>query len=156
MVTPRRASLAVLCFLATFGAVRADQGLLGFSDERARAQRALEQRFDASLRASDLRDWMRRLSARPHHLGSPYGKENAEFIASLFRSWGYDTRIEEFRVLFPTPRIRLLEMSSPRASRPRSPSRGSRKTPPRGRPRSSFPSTTRTRSTATSPRLSST
>ena len=42
MVTPRRASLAVLGFLVTFGAVRADQGLLGFSDERARAQRALE------------------------------------------------------------------------------------------------------------------
>jgi N-acetylated-alpha-linked acidic dipeptidase len=113
MVTPRRASLAVLGLLAIAGAVRADQGLLGFSDERARAQRALEQRFDASLRASDLRDWMRRLSARPHHLGSPYGKENAEFIASLFRSWGYDTRIEEFRVLFPTPKTRVLEMVEP-------------------------------------------
>jgi N-acetylated-alpha-linked acidic dipeptidase len=113
MVTPRRASLAVLGLVTLAAAVRADQGLLGFSDERARAQRALEQRFDASLRASDLRDWMRRLSARPHHLGSPYGKENAEFIASLLRSWGYDTRIEEFRVLFPTPKTRLLEMVEP-------------------------------------------
>ena len=113
MVTPRRASLVVLGLIVIAGAVRADQGLLGFSDERARAQRALEQRFDASLRASDLRDWMRRLSARPHHLGSPYGKENAEFIASLFRSWGYDTRIEEFRVLFPTPKTRVLEMIEP-------------------------------------------
>ena len=113
MVTGRRASIAVLAFIVVAGSVRADQGLLGFSDERARAQRALEQRFDASLRASDLRDWMRRLSARPHHLGSPYGKENAEFIASLFRSWGYDTRIEEFRVLFPTPKTRLLELVEP-------------------------------------------
>jgi N-acetylated-alpha-linked acidic dipeptidase len=113
MVTPRRASLVVFGFIVTFGAVRADQGLLGFSDERARAQRTLEQRFDASLRASDLRDWMRRLSARPHHLGSPYGKENADFLASLFRSWGYDTRIEEFRVLFPTPKTRILEMVEP-------------------------------------------
>jgi len=73
MVTGRRASFAVLAFIVVAGSVRADQGLLGFSDERARAQRALEQRFDASLSASDLRDWMRRLSARPHHLGSPYG-----------------------------------------------------------------------------------
>ena len=56
---------------------------------------------------------MRRLSARPHALGSPYGKENAEFLASLFRSWGYDTTIEEFRVLFPTPRTRVLEMVEP-------------------------------------------
>src|SRR6185436_5784285 len=113
MVTGRRASIAVLAFIVVAGSVRADQGLLGFSDERARAQRALEQRFDASLRASDLRDWMKRLAARPHHLGSPYGKENAEFIASLFRSWGYDTRVEEFRVLFPTPKARVLEMVEP-------------------------------------------
>ncbi|HET6899711.1 MAG TPA: transferrin receptor-like dimerization domain-containing protein [Vicinamibacteria bacterium] len=113
MVTGRRASIAVLAFIVVAGSVRADQGLLGFTDERARAQRALEQRFDASLRASDLREWMKRLAARPHHLGSPYGKENAEFIASLFRSWGYDTRIEEFRVLFPTPKTRLLEMVEP-------------------------------------------
>jgi len=113
MVTGRRASIAVLAFIVVAGSVRADQGLLGFSDERARAQRALEQRFDASLSASDLRDWMRRLSARPHHLGSPYGKENADFLASLFRSWGYDTRIEEFRVLFPTPKTRVLEMVEP-------------------------------------------
>jgi len=63
MVTGRRASIAVLAFIVVAGSVRADQGLLGFSDERARAQRALEQRFDAALTASDLRDWMRRLSA---------------------------------------------------------------------------------------------
>jgi N-acetylated-alpha-linked acidic dipeptidase len=94
-------------------AVRADQSLMGFSDERARAERALEQRFDASLRADDLREWMRRLSARPHHVGSPYDKENAEFLASLFKSWGYDTKIEEFRVLFPTPKTRVLEMVEP-------------------------------------------
>jgi N-acetylated-alpha-linked acidic dipeptidase len=113
MVTRRRASLVVLGFVTLAAAVRADQGLLGFSDDRAWAQRALEQRFDASLRASDLRDWMRRLSARPHHLGSPYGKDNADFLASLFGSWGYDTRIEEFRVLFPTPKTRVLEMVEP-------------------------------------------
>ena len=46
---------------------------------------------------------MHRLAARPHHLGSPYGKENAEFIAGLFRSWGYESRIDEYQVLFPTP-----------------------------------------------------
>ena len=56
---------------------------------------------------------MKRLSARPHHLGSPYGKENADFIASQFRSWGYDTKLEEFQVLFPTPKTRLVEMTAP-------------------------------------------
>ncbi len=56
---------------------------------------------------------MKRLSARPHHLGSPYNKENADFVASLFRSWGYDTKLEQFEVLFPTPRTRIVEMTSP-------------------------------------------
>ncbi len=87
--------------------------LLGFSAERAADQRAREARFDATLKPDNLREWMRRLSAHPHHAGSPWGKENAEFMASLFRSWGYDTSIEEFQVLFPTPKVRVLEMVAP-------------------------------------------
>jgi N-acetylated-alpha-linked acidic dipeptidase len=87
--------------------------LLGFSEARAGEQRTLEGRFDSALQATDLRDWMRRLSARPHHVGSPYDKDNAEFMAGLFRSWGYQTQIESFKVLFPTPKTRLLEMVAP-------------------------------------------
>jgi N-acetylated-alpha-linked acidic dipeptidase len=89
--------------------------LLGFSPAHAAEQRALEARFDAALRREELAPWLKRLSARPHHLGSPYDKENAEFIAGLYRSWGYDTRIEEFRVLYATPKERRLEMVAPRA-----------------------------------------
>jgi len=58
-------------------------------------------------------DWKKVLSARPHHLGSPYDKENAEFIASQFKSWGFDTKIEEFQVLFPTPKTRIVQMTTP-------------------------------------------
>ncbi|HMF57942.1 MAG TPA: M28 family metallopeptidase [Pyrinomonadaceae bacterium] len=87
--------------------------LQGFSREGSDSERALEARFDASLRRENLREWMRRLSARPHHLGSAYDHDNAQFIADQFRSWGYETSIEEFRVLFPTPKTRLLEMVSP-------------------------------------------
>jgi len=53
---------------------------------------------------------MRRLSARPHHVGSPYDKENAEWILARFKEWGFDAKIETFNVLFPTPKNRLLEM----------------------------------------------
>jgi N-acetylated-alpha-linked acidic dipeptidase len=91
----------------------AGKALLGFGDAAASEERALEARFDAALQRDDLREWMKRLTARPHHLGSPYDKDNAEFIAGLFRSWGWDTQIEEFRVLFPTPKSRLLEMTAP-------------------------------------------
>ncbi len=75
--------------------------LLGFSEVRATEQRALEARFDASLNAANLREWMKRLTAHPHHLGSPYGKANAEFMAGLFRSWGFETKLEEFQGALP-------------------------------------------------------
>src|SRR6058998_2424001 len=87
--------------------------LQGFLKEGADRQRALEKQFDSFLKKDEARDWMKRLSARPHHVGSPYGKENADFIAGLFRSWGYDTEIERFDVLFPTPKTRILEMTAP-------------------------------------------
>jgi len=87
--------------------------LYGFSPAHAAAQQALEARLAASLRPEDQRAWMERLTSRPHPVGSPWGKENAEFIAGLFRSWGFDTHIEEFRVLFPTPKLRRLEMIAP-------------------------------------------
>src|SRR5438874_2604652 len=90
-----------------------DKPLLGFSRESAAKQRALEVRFDSYLKKDNLRQWMERITARPHHLSSAYDKENAEFIASQFRSWGYETEIEVFQVLFPTPKKRLLEMIAP-------------------------------------------
>ncbi|HYJ47816.1 MAG TPA: hypothetical protein VEV81_14460, partial [Pyrinomonadaceae bacterium] len=68
--------------------------LLGFSREGAERERELETRFDSELKKENLREWMKRLSARPHHLGSAYDRENAEFIAAQFRSWGYETEIE--------------------------------------------------------------
>ncbi len=89
------------------------RALLGFDREGTVQQRALEARFDSTLQKENLRQWMKRMTAKPHHLGSPYGKEVAEFIAGQFKSWGYETEIEEFDVLFPTPKVRLLEMTEP-------------------------------------------
>ncbi|HUQ32475.1 MAG TPA: M28 family metallopeptidase [Pyrinomonadaceae bacterium] len=112
--TPR---VLFILFLSLTLVVRAgtidNKPLLGFSRDGAVAERELEARFDAELKRENLRDWMKRLAARPHHLGSAYGRENAEFIAAQFRSWGYETEIEQFDVLFPTPKTRLLEMVAP-------------------------------------------
>lgn len=99
--------------LAFTPAPAADDGMLGFSPEGARAQRELEARFDSYLRADDLRDWMREMTREPFYVGSPHNRENAEMVLELFRSWGYDAEIEEYQVLFPTPRIRELEMIAP-------------------------------------------
>ena len=105
-------SLAILPLVAPVGAT-ADKPLLGFSPEGSTAQRSLEARFDEQLKADNLRGWMKRLSARPHEVGSVYGRDNAEFLAAQFRSWGYDTRLEQFDVLFPTPKTRVLELTAP-------------------------------------------
>jgi N-acetylated-alpha-linked acidic dipeptidase len=93
--------------------VAVDGPLLGFTAATTASQRALEAKFDASLDKRNLETWMKKLSARPHHVGSPYGKEAAEYIAAQFRSWGYETKIEQFDVLFPTPKVRVLEMVAP-------------------------------------------
>ena len=85
----------------------------GFVPSRAGAHEALEVRFDAALEADLLRDWMRHLASRPHHVGSPFGKDVADFVAARFTEWGYDTEIEEFGVLFPTPQLRRLELVAP-------------------------------------------
>ncbi|HXD34219.1 MAG TPA: transferrin receptor-like dimerization domain-containing protein [Pyrinomonadaceae bacterium] len=106
-------AFVLLFAIITQAASTEDRSLLGFDTASTSAERALEERFDATLRAEDLRTWLKRLSARPHHLGSPYGKENAEFIASQFRSWGFDTQLEEFSVLFPTPKTRVVELTAP-------------------------------------------
>ncbi|MGH7595730.1 MAG: M28 family metallopeptidase [bacterium] len=81
--------------------------------DHASKPRALETQFDSYMNRDNLRNWMKRLSARPHHVGSAYGKENAEFITAQFKSWGYETEIETFHVLFPTPKTRVLEMIAP-------------------------------------------
>ncbi|MBI1983930.1 MAG: M28 family peptidase, partial [Acidobacteria bacterium] len=89
------------------------QALAGFSDAAARVQRDWEAKFKAIPRPANLREYMKRLSARPHHLGSPYDKENAEWILAKFKGWGWDAHIETFEVLFPTPRERIVEMVAP-------------------------------------------
>lgn len=106
-------ALVLSLALVTQAATADDKPLLGFSREGAAQERALEARFDSLLKKENLRDWMKRLAARPHAVGSPYGKENAHFIAAQFRSWGYETEIEEFNVLLPTPKTRVLEMTAP-------------------------------------------
>ncbi len=72
-----------------------------------------EERFRAIPDPANLRAYMERLSARPHHLGSAYGKDNAEWLLAKFKEWGFDARIESFEVLFPSPKERILELVQP-------------------------------------------
>jgi N-acetylated-alpha-linked acidic dipeptidase len=69
--------------------------------------------FRGLAEAKNIGEYMRVLSARPHHLGSPYGKQNAEWILARFKEWGWDARIETYDVLFPTPKERVVELIEP-------------------------------------------
>ncbi len=87
--------------------------LLGYTAQTSATQRELEKKFRDEIVATNIRENMRRLSARPHHVGSPYDKDNAEWMLARFKEWGFDAHIETFDVLFPTPKERVLELISP-------------------------------------------
>lgn len=99
----------VFILLVTATVVHA-QKIMGFSDAAAIKQTDYEKQFDAIIKASDQDEWMKFLSSHPHHVGSVQGKANAEYMANLFKQWGYQTQIESYTVLFPTPKFRQLEL----------------------------------------------
>jgi len=87
--------------------------ILGFTQESSRIQRDWENKFRALPDPARMRADMKLLSARPHHVGSPYDKANAEWILKQFKDAGWDAHIEQFDVLFPTPKQRLVELVAP-------------------------------------------
>ena len=87
--------------------------LRGFTAQSSQVEREWETKLRATPEPQRLRDMMRRLSAHPHHVGSPYDKQNAEWIRDQFASFGWDVHIENFDVLFPTPTERAVELVAP-------------------------------------------
>jgi N-acetylated-alpha-linked acidic dipeptidase len=87
--------------------------LLGYSAQSSASERDWEKKFQQGIAPANVRENMRRLSARPHHVGSPYDKDNAEWMLARFKEWGFDAHIETFDVLFPTPKERVLELVAP-------------------------------------------
>ena len=87
-----------------------EQTLFGYSAESSRAERQWEEKFRAIPSPENLRSYMQRLSARPHNVGTAYDKENAEWILAKFKEFGLDAHIEQFDVLYPTPKERVVEL----------------------------------------------
>jgi N-acetylated-alpha-linked acidic dipeptidase len=87
-----------------------DQSLAGYSSESSRAERQWEEKLREIPSPDNLRAYMQHLSARPHNVGTAYDKENAEWIAAKFKDFGLDTHIEQFDVLYPTPKERVVEL----------------------------------------------
>ncbi len=87
--------------------------MLGFTPASARAEQEWEAKFRALPNPARMRADLKLMTAHPHHVGSPYDKQNAEWILQQFKDAGWDAHIEQFDVLFPTPRQRALELVAP-------------------------------------------
>jgi N-acetylated-alpha-linked acidic dipeptidase len=98
--------------LAPIGAhvVADEKPLAGYSVESSRTERRWEEKMRAIPEPDNIREYMKRLAARPHHVGSPYDKDNAEWILAKYKEFGLDAHIETFDVLFPTPEERVVEL----------------------------------------------
>jgi N-acetylated-alpha-linked acidic dipeptidase len=116
---PRPALLSFALLLALPAAPASDGPLRGFSAQASRVQVEWEKKFRAIPSRDSLRSYMQHLSARPHHLGSPYDKANAEWLRDRLASWGWDAKLETFDVLFPTPLERVVELVAPTRFRAR-------------------------------------
>jgi N-acetylated-alpha-linked acidic dipeptidase len=87
--------------------------LSGYGVQASQAERDWEKKLQDGIVADNLRRYMQGLSAHPHHVGSPYDEEIAQWILARFKEWGFDAHIETFQVLFPTPKERVVELREP-------------------------------------------
>ena len=110
-----RTAIAVLMFaLMQLGsAANPPEAMDGYSPAHAATEREWETKFRNIPDPNVLRDAMQRLSAHPHHVGSSYDKDNADWLLGKFKEFGFDAHIETFDVLFPTPKERHVELLEP-------------------------------------------
>src|ERR1700749_1683314 len=84
----RQVRAVLLVSALTLRAADTTPAMRGYSESGATSELQWEKKFRAIPQQDRLRENMRRLSARPHHVGSPYEKDNAEWILAQLKSWG--------------------------------------------------------------------
>ena len=96
-------------FCLNLSITNAQKNVLGFRSSENILKN--EKTFDAQLSATRVGENIKLLSSVPHHVGSMGGKMVASEIAKVFTTAGWDTKIETYQVMFPTPITRVLEMT---------------------------------------------
>ncbi|MCK5744854.1 MAG: hypothetical protein KAH44_01510, partial [Oricola sp.] len=71
---------------------------------------AIEARFDAAIDPAELGRWLETMAAEPNHSTGPHDRANAELTLAQFKEWGWDAKLETFKVLIPTPLSASLEL----------------------------------------------
>src|ERR1700694_2211447 len=91
----------------------ADTPIRGFPLKQIQQEQQWESTAREIPQPDRIRDYIRRISEKPHHAGSSASKETAQYLLGLLQSWGVDAWIEEFEALLPTPTKRQLELIAP-------------------------------------------
>ena len=136
----------ILVFALMIPAGADEETIQGFTRTSSPIEHDWEIRFRSIPAPANERDYMKRLSARPHHVGSPYDKDNAEWILSQVQGVGTGRAHRNFRrSLSVRPRNALLEMVEPTkfTAKLQEPARGRRSHVESAEP-NSFPPTTPT------------
>src|SRR5258708_16168379 len=84
----RRFAAVLLVFTLIFPSLALgsdDTALTGYSPRSSQTERDWETKFRAIPDSANLKEYMRRLSARPHHLRSPYPKHTPASIPPPFK-----------------------------------------------------------------------
>lgn len=103
-------ALQVLC-LAQGG--KENNPISGFTGNDVTAERVLEQKYRALPDPKRIADNLLQLAAHPHNVGSEAQRKNADWLVARYKEWGWDAHIERFDVLYPTPTVRVLELTGP-------------------------------------------
>ena len=107
---PLAATLAAVLPLTAVSQAAPTAPLLGFTAKSTETERTWESKFLAIPEAKKISDNMHKLAAHPHNVGSAAQRANAEWLVQQYKSWGWDAKIEQFDVLYPTPKTRILEL----------------------------------------------
>jgi N-acetylated-alpha-linked acidic dipeptidase len=111
----RRISVSALfvLLLAPVASTQVSAPLRGFTAAGSEVERQAEERFRAVPKPENNGEYMRKITERPHHAGSPASRAVAEYILSQYKSWGLEASIESFQALMPYPTERVVELIAP-------------------------------------------
>lgn len=112
----RQIAAAALLFFVPFEGMAQQPGtkpLPGYTSATSAKELEWERQFREIPEAKRAHENMKFLAAHPHNVGSEAQRKNAEWMVKQYKSWGWDAKIEQFDVLYPTPKSQLVEMVAP-------------------------------------------
>jgi len=111
----RLAALAAgtLTLAGATGVAEAQTGLDGYTPENAAKQQRYEAAFQEKVSAGDIRSLSRKLSDRPHLVGTPNQAQVTQSVLRKFRSYGLDAHTQSYDIYISRPEDIQVSMTKP-------------------------------------------